>query len=93
MEKEDETRLRKSVQDLKEWADKGSRCVLVIAGDEEGGFSVVRRSSCLRMAEVIANAIHGRPDLIASVKIGVAAAEEYIRSRKEKKRRKQQSSK
>ena len=89
MEKEDETRLRKSVHDLKAWADKGSRCVLVIAGDEEGGFAVVRYSSCLRMAEVIANSIHGKPHLIASMKIGVAAAEEYIRSKKEKKNKKQ----
>lgn len=85
MEKEDEIRLRKSVQSLKEWANREGRCALVIAGDEEGGFAVCKHGNFLRLAESIANAIRDKPTLIFAMKLGVEAAEEYNRQKEEKK--------
>lgn len=86
MEKEDKELFRKHVQELRKWANgEESRCLLVIAGDKEGGFCSVMYSNYLRMGEAIANMIHREPDLISAMKLGIAAAEGYNRQKKEKK--------
>ena len=86
MKKEDKIRLRKCVQELKKWEDEGDgRCVFIVVGDSEGGLSVFKYSSCLRLSESIASAICDKPTLIFAMKLGVAAAEEYNRQKEEKK--------